>query len=119
MEQKNHTLVRAYLGDAVLKTTGQTELLNALYETMWQYYNFHQPVLRQVEKQVWYDEAGQLHRRRKHDRAQTPCQRLLAHPGLADETRQELEATYALLNPLTLHRTIEQQLDALWATIQT
>lgn len=117
VEQKNATLVRAYLGDAVLKTARQAELLNALYETMWRYYNFHQPVLRQIAKQVWHDEAGQLHRRRKHDRAQTPHQRLLASPGLKEEIRQELEATYALLNPLTLHRTLEQQLDALWATI--
>jgi transposase InsO family protein len=118
VEQKNRTLVRAYLGDAVLKTPRQAELLDALYETMWRYYNFHQPVLRQIEKQVWHDEEGQLPRRRKHDQAQTPAQRLLASPGLADEIRQEVESTYALLNPVQLHERLERQLDALWATLK-
>jgi IS30 family transposase len=35
VEQKNATLVRAYLGDARFDTVGQTRLLNRLYDKMW------------------------------------------------------------------------------------
>ena len=35
VEQKNATLVRAYLGQVRLDTLAQTEGLNALYDQMW------------------------------------------------------------------------------------
>jgi hypothetical protein len=39
VEQKNSSLVRAYLGFDRLATVKQTNLLNLLYEKMWIYYN--------------------------------------------------------------------------------
>jgi len=39
VEQKNDTLVRAYLGHERLDTAAQTQALNALYDQMWLYYN--------------------------------------------------------------------------------
>ena len=38
VEQKNATLVRAYLRTTRLDTLAQAEALNALYDQMWLYY---------------------------------------------------------------------------------
>ena len=46
VEQKNDTLVRAYLGHRRLDTVAQTLALNRLYDRMWLYYNLFQPVMR-------------------------------------------------------------------------
>lgn len=40
VEQKNATLVRAYLGYDRLDSAAQTNAINRLYEKMWLYYNF-------------------------------------------------------------------------------
>jgi hypothetical protein len=40
VEQKNDSLVRAYLGDQRLDTVEHTNRLNSLYDLMWLYYNF-------------------------------------------------------------------------------
>ncbi len=50
VEQKNQCLVRAYLGNERLDTVEQTLDLNRLYDLMWLYYNFFQPVMRLEEK---------------------------------------------------------------------
>lgn len=50
MEQKNSSLVRAYLGDLYLHTSQHLALLKPIYEDMRLYYNLHQPVLRQTER---------------------------------------------------------------------
>jgi len=73
VEQKNSTLVRAYVGYDRLDTGAQCAALNALYAQLWLYYNLFQPVMRLAGKEVIH---GKLQRR--HDRAQTPYQRLLA-----------------------------------------
>jgi hypothetical protein len=67
VEQKNDTLVRAYLGNYRLDTPGQTERLNLLYERMWVYYNLFQPVLHLADKAMV---DGRV--RRRWDRAATP-----------------------------------------------
>lgn len=52
VEQKNDTLVRAYLGHERLDTVAQTLATNRLYDKMWLYYNFFQPVMRLADKQL-------------------------------------------------------------------
>ena len=44
MEQKNSTLVRAYVGYDRLDSGIQCAALNALYDQLWLYYNLFQPV---------------------------------------------------------------------------
>lgn len=105
VEQKNATLVRAYLGQARLDTTEQCAALNALYDQMWVYYNLFQPVLHLVEKT--YDGTRI---RRKWDAAQTPFGRLLATQTLAPAARERLERVYAETNPRALRRTIHDGL---------
>jgi hypothetical protein len=108
VEQKNDTLVRAYLGQARLDTAEQCAALNALYDQMWVYYNLFQPVLHLVEK----THDGTRVRRRWDD-ADTPLARLLATDTLAPAPRDRLEQRYAQTNPRALRHTIRSGLNAL------
>src|SRR4030042_4902441 len=58
VEQKNATLVRSYLGYDRLDTVAQALAVNELYDKMWLYYNFFQPVMRLAEK-TWIRDEGQ------------------------------------------------------------
>ena len=108
VEQKNDTLVRAYVGQARLDTAEQCAALNALYDQLWIYYNLFQPVLHLVAKT--YDGTRV---RRKWDAAQTPFARLLATKTLEIAARERLERLYAETNPRALRRTIQDGLHAL------
>ncbi len=50
VEQKNATLVRAYVGYGRLDTPAQAAALDPLYEDLWLFYNLFQPVLHLAEK---------------------------------------------------------------------
>jgi len=103
VEQKNSSLVRAYLGYRRLETQGHFEALNALYDQLWVYYNLFQPVLHQVEKQVV---NGKLQRR--WDQAQTPYQRVLASGVLSAAQAERLAHLYLTTNPRQLRADIYQ-----------
>ncbi len=111
VEQKNATLVRAYLGQVRLDTSDQVAMLNALYDQLWIYYNLFQPVLHLAEKTVV---DGRL--RRRWDRAQTPYQRLLATAVLSEAERERLAALHRQTNPLQLREQIYDTLRQLWRT---
>jgi hypothetical protein len=116
VEQKNDSLVRAYLGSVPLHTVEQRNALNRLYEDMWLYYNFFQPVLRQTERTAVKGPDGITRIRRKQDRAHTPLERLLeAKPPISRETRERLQALYDQTDPLALKRRIHAQIKALIA----
>ena len=108
VEQKNDTLVRAYLGQGRLDTPAQCAALNALYEQMWVYYNLFQPVLHLVEKT-----PDGTRVRRRWDDAATPFSRLRATEALAPAGRERLEDLYATTNPRALRRAILEGLGAL------
>lgn len=108
VEQKNDTLVRAYLGQARLDTAEQCAALNALYDQMWVYYNLFQPVLHLVEKT---HDGARI--RRKWDAAQTPFARLLATQTLDPAVRERLERLATETNPRALRHTIQAGLNAL------
>lgn len=109
VEQKNATLVRAYVGYARLDTASQCAALNALYDQLWVYNNLFQPVLHQVSKEVV---NGKL--RRRWDRAQTPYQRVLASGVLSEEQETRLAQLYAATNPRQLHKDIYRAIEQLW-----
>jgi mannosyltransferase OCH1-like enzyme len=109
VEQKNSTLVRAYVGYDRLDTRAQCATLNDLYDQLWLYYNLFQPVMHMIEKEVV---DGKLHR--KHDKAKTPYQRLLASNILLPEQKTRLAALYDKTNPRELHRKIYQTVEQLW-----
>jgi hypothetical protein len=105
VEQKNSTLVRAYLGNDRLDTVTQTKALNILYDKMWLYYNFFQPVIRLVEKRV-VSEDGKTRVIRRYDQPRTPFDRLCEIDALEPEVRKELEALRDRTNPRQLRREI-------------
>lgn len=109
VEQKNSTLVRAYVGYERLDTFSQCVALNALYDQLWVYYNLFQPVMHMVGKKVV---DGKL--RRKWDKAQSPYQRLISSRILSSEQEERLAALYARTNPLQLHKDIYKTVEQLW-----
>ena len=110
VEQKNYSLVRAYLGYGRLDTPAQAAALDQRYEQLWVYYNLFQPVLHLTEKEVV---EGQL--KRKWDTAASPYQRLLATKVLPDAEQARLAALYELTNPRQLRCQINERLGRLWA----
>ena len=116
VEQKNSSLVRAYLGHERLDTVQQTRLLNQLYQKMGLYYNLFQPVMRVVEKGMVPDSGGQPARLiRRYDTARTPFQRLCETDAITDSARERLEALHSSINPRKLREEIYRLLDALSA----
>ncbi len=109
VEQKNSTLMRAYIGYDRLDNGAQCAALNALYDQLWLYYNLFQPVMHLIGKEVI---DGKL--QRQHDKAQTPYQRLLACNILPPEQEARLADLYAKTNPRKLRREIYQALEQLW-----
>jgi len=109
VEQKNDTLVRAYLGHERLDTAAQCSALNALYDQMWVYYNLFQPVLHLEGKAMV---NGRL--RRRWDKACPPYDRVLASEVLEPPQQSQLAALYTQTNPRRLRREIYQELERMW-----
>lgn len=110
VEQKNSTLVRAYVGTTRLDTAEQTADLNALYDQMWVYYNLFQPVLHLREKVATATRVT-----RRWDQAQTPLARLLVTDVLSAETREAFASQVETTNPRVLRQSIYAGLRALLA----
>jgi len=109
VEQKNDTLVRQYFGTIRLETPEQIQAMNVLYDKMWVYYNFFQPVMHLQEKIYQEDKVI-----RHWDQAQTPYQRLVATGLLGNDHLVRLQALYEQTNPMTLRKEIYRLLAALW-----
>ena len=114
VEQKNSTLVRAYVGYERLDNGAQCAALNSLYDQLWLYYNLFQPVMHMVSKE---SVNGRV--RRIHDTAQTPYQRLLSSGILSPEQKRRLAELHAKTNPRQLRREIYQAVEQLWQHSQT
>ena len=116
VEQKNSTLIRAYLGDDRLDTVRQTLVLNHLYESMWLYYNFFQPVMRATAKTIIPGDGQRPARSRyEYDEARTPFDRLCNTDTLTPHQRQHLEALREQTNPRKLRQEIYEWLDYLFS----
>ncbi|MFO8037537.1 MAG: hypothetical protein R6U57_13020 [Anaerolineales bacterium] len=115
VEQKNGSLVRAYFGDERFDTVQQTNLFNLIYDRMWFYYNFFQPVMRVVEKTILPSSNGQRRVKRRYDKAQTPFDRLSATNALSPEDKQQLERLRLETNPGKLREEIYSMLDQLFS----
>jgi hypothetical protein len=115
VEQKNDTLVRAYLGHERLDTVAQTLALNHLYDQMWRYYNLFQPVMRLTEKTVIRREGQPTRLKRHYAPARTPFDRLCAANVLLPQHQQQLAALRDSTNPRQLRQEIYHLLDDLFA----
>ena len=111
VEQKNSTLVRNYLGYDRLDSIAQTLAVNQLYDMMWVYYNFFQPVMRLADK-TWIREEGQPSRvKRRFDKAATPFDRLCATKAIPQEQKEQLQLLRDQTNPRHLRREINKLID--------
>jgi len=116
VEQKNSTLVRAYLGNERLDTVAQTLALNQLYVKMWLYYNFFQPVMHLLEKTFIPAAEGRSARtKRRYDQARTPFDRLCETEALNDNERERLDTLRERTNPRTLRQEIHGLIDYLFS----
>ncbi len=92
----------------------QTQVLNQLYDKMWLYYNFFQPVMHLTEKLVVPVEGQATRMIRHYDPAQTPFDRLCATDAISDADRQRLQALRDQTNPRQLRQDIYNLLDHLF-----
>jgi len=115
VEQKNSSLIRAYLGHERLDTVAQTRLLNQLYHKMGYYYNLFQPVMRVAEKVVIPATDSRPARvQRRYDRPRTPFHRLCETEAISDQQREDLLALCQSINPRSLRQEIYTLRDALF-----
>jgi len=114
VEQKNSSLIRAYLGYERLDSVAQTRALNDLYDKLWLYYNFFQPVLRLEDKSVCLNEDGTTIFRRRHGPAQTPFERLCSAHVLSADQQDALQRLYDQTNPRRLRQEIHRALECLF-----
>ena len=99
VEQKNATLVRRYLGDIRLDTVAQTLTLNQLYDKMWLFYNFFQPVMRLKGKEFISAVGKPTRLKRSFDDPKTPFERVCEAKVLSNERREELTRLRDQTNP--------------------
>lgn len=113
VEQKNSSLVRAYLGYQRLDSPAQAMKLEEAYLLMRLYYNLYQPVMHMVHKSYVSEPGRRSTTKRVYDEAATPLDRLIALGALSDaakswwlrqrrtiKPRQLRERIYALLEQL-------------------
>jgi len=77
VEQKNSSLICAYLGSTPFHTPDELRRLQRLYDDKWVYYNLFQPMLRQTERTATTGPNGVACIQRSQDTALTPFERLL------------------------------------------
>jgi transposase InsO family protein len=111
VEQKNATLVRAYLGYDRLDSVTQTLAINQLYDKMWLYYNFFQPVMRLTEKTLVSADGQPSRIKRRFDQARTPFDRLCETNVISEEQKGQLRTLREQVNPRQLRQEIYDLID--------
>lgn len=109
VEENNHSLVRAYVGHGRFDTQAHLNTLRCLFQKLWLYHNFFQPVLR-LRQKVYHNPP--LYRR-KFDTAQAPYDRLVSTGQLSDTVRAQLDTLRSQTNPLQLRKEIDRLISEL------
>jgi hypothetical protein len=102
VEQKNWSIVRRMSGYDRFEGADACRELNNLYTVVRDYVNFFMPSMKLLEK---VRDGAKVTKR--HDKAQTPYQRVLASPHVSKAVKERLRKRYAALNPAALKREIE------------
>lgn len=113
IEQKNYANVRQFTGYLRYDQSEQVKILNQLYLILEDYLNFFMPSMKCLSK----ERIGSKYVR-KYDKAQTAYQRVLNHPSIPDDVKQQLRIKYATLNPKQLKYRIEQLQQKLLTTVR-
>jgi len=116
VEQRNLTLVRNYLGYQRFDTAAHTLALNQLYDKLWLYDNFFQPVMHLTEKTVIPSSNGSSPKiKRGYDQAKTPFDRLCTTDILSHEKQEHLEVLRKDTNPRQLRKEIYALIDHIYS----
>jgi hypothetical protein len=111
VEQKNYSIVRRTVAYYRYDTLAQLALLNAIYRTLRLYTNFFLPVMKLQEK---VRTGSKLTRR--YDAPLTPYKRLLAHPLIPQQAKDNLTAQYNTLNIVLLKRELNHLQQTLFSS---
>ena len=114
VEQKNSSLVRAYVGDIRLDTVAQSLALDKIYQRLWLFNNCFQPCLRLSTKKFIPENDDHPARIHRTYSALTPWQRLCNAGVLASDLHDLLRLRIDVTNPRVLQRQIHSDLDALF-----
>jgi hypothetical protein len=111
IEQKNWTHVRKLLGYVRYDTPAAQAAIHALYRgELRLFQNLFLPSVKLLRK-----ERVGARVRRRYDAPRTPLDRVLACPELRPEVAAQLQRQRDRLDPFALARTIEQQLERIYA----
>ncbi|MDM7998435.1 MAG: transposase family protein [Dehalococcoidia bacterium] len=113
VEQKNSSLVRAYVGYQRLDSPAQAKTLSRVYRHMRLYYNLYQPVMHLVEKSYVNEPGGGTKVKRRYDQATTPLDRLIALGALDGPSKEQWLSLRRATNPRRLREQIYALLEEL------
>jgi hypothetical protein len=108
VEQKNWSIVRRLIGYDRYESAEALAWMETIYQDYRLYVNFFQPVLKLVEKHRIDNKV-----RKRYDTARTPYRRVLESSDVSDEDKDRLRQVYQSLNPVTLRRRIQENLERL------
>ena len=111
VEQGNRTHIRHYLSNYRLDTVAHVVAANRLYDCLWVYNNFFQPVMHQVGKEVIREEGQPTRVIRRHDTPRTPFDRLCETDAILPDHREQLQALRDATNPRQLRQEIYDIVD--------
>lgn len=115
VEQRNGHPIRVYLGHDRLDTVAHTRAVNQLYDKLWLYLNFFQPVMRVAEKTVIAEDGQRTKIKRRYDAARPPFDRVCATEAISHEQRAQLTALRDQTNPRQLLATIQELIDLIFS----
>ncbi len=115
VEQRNHFVVRAYIGYDRLDTVAQTILLNKIYQKLWIYHNFFLPVRKTKEKIIIPSQGAKSKVKRVYDRARPPLERLEESEVVEAERLERLKRLRDSINPLRLREEIYSLIEELFS----
>lgn len=114
VEQKNSSLVRAYLGYDRIDAVAQVLAANKLYADLWLYNNLFQPVMHLVGKEVIREDGKTVRVKRRYDDARTPFDRLCKTDAILPEHCQQLEALRDSINPRRMRQRIYDTIETIF-----
>ena len=99
VEQKNGSVVRRLVGYDRFAGVAAAQILARLFDVARLYVNYFQPSFKLRDKTR---DGAKVTRR--YFKPETPCERLLAHPAVSEQTKQRLRRLRADLDPVELLR---------------
>ncbi len=110
IEQKNGAVIRRFVGHSRFSGPVAGRTMANLYGNLRLYVNFFQPSFKLISK---HRDGGKV--KKKYAKPATPCDRLLAHSGVADSIKDALRQQRLKLDPMVLLHNVRLAQSALAA----